>query len=174
MPDDRARTNKGPPPALRRGIASVFDGAHFFLLRPQSRFWFPRLYLCLDIMVTAMIALFSAFSLNRIAFTGNFGLFALGLLVTLAIIGLLDVFLNDLMSERWHAARHHRWMIYMGMALIFGAFIYANLNNPLLIALLIRYFLCVMVALSLAGLDLLERGEETVTRFRRLSDLDLK
>lgn len=158
-----------------QAIQAVFDGTAYYLLQPRSRFWFGRLYLSLDVLTTVFITLFSTFSLNRIAFTalsGNFGFVGVGILAVLAVLALLDVIVNDLLPDRFHLhwARHNRWCIFMGMALVFTTFMYVNATNPMLTALLVRYFLSASGALALAGLDLMERGEEKTFRNRRLTD----
>lgn len=156
-------------------IQGVFDGTAYYLLQPRSRFWFARIYLSLDVLTTVFITLFSAFSLNRIAFTslsGDFGFVGVGLLAVFGVLGLLDAIINDVLPDRYHIhwARHNRWWIFMGMALVFVTFIYVNATNHLLTALLVRYLLSASGAICLAAFDLMERGEERVFRLRRESD----
>jgi MFS family permease len=145
------------------------DGANFtdrltdFLLRERSRFWSLRLYFCCDIVATTIITTWAVESLNRQAFTalpGNVGWLAVVALAALGLLGLVDTIVNDLLPDRFRFpfGRRHRWMLFVGMALIVAMFIYVNLHDQSLLTLLLRHCLNVAGGFSLALLDLVERG----------------
>lgn len=145
-----------------------------FILARRSRFWLARLYMGLDIMATCFVAWLSPASLNRSAFvdlSGISGWVSLALLAGLATTALLDTVINDLMPERFHMhwARQRRWTIYIAIALLMAAFIYVNVHNPVLTALLFRYVLDVAMGVTLALFDLMERAEDV-----RLEDVRLE
>lgn len=143
---------------------NVFNGFAQYLMTRPSRFWSLRLYVCLDIIVTCIIGVVSAVSLNRVAFTGlagSFGWVITGAVFAAAVCGLLDVLINSLAPDRFGIplVRRHRWAIFMAIALGMAAFIYVNLKNPTLYALLMRYALNCAGCVVIVALDFMERGQ---------------
>lgn len=130
---------------------------------------FGRLYVCLCVLVTCAIAAFSTTSLNRVAFVGlggDAGWIVLALLASLALLGLLDTAINDLLPERWQMqwAKERRWVLYMGLALGLGAMVYVCLAYGLLTALSMRYGLDCLMALMVAALDVMEQTRRAEAR----------
>ncbi len=143
---------------------NIFNGLAQYLMTRHSRFWALRMYVCMDVMVTFIIAAFSAFSLNRLAFTGlagDFGWVIASVVFIAASMGLIDVWINSLLPPRFNLefVRHHRWLIFMTIAMGMAAFIYVNLRTPMLYAVMLRYSLNCFGCVLIAALDFMERGQ---------------
>lgn len=110
---------------------------------PATAYLPLRTYLCLRTLVVAVVCLGLAESLNGrlIAQAGAVGYAVVAVQVLCALIGLADVFINDVLPERFHMhwARAHRHYGYIGLALGNCAFLLVMAKADTLTLLALSY-----------------------------------
>ena len=125
-------------------------------------YWLCRLFLALLVMLSCITVLTEPQSLIAItlAASGPAGRLVVMLLLAFSMIALLDVFINDLLPEKWavHWTRNIRHLIYLGMALILTALAgVVSVYNPFTPLLPLTYLLYAAFAAATAYLDLFAR-----------------
>lgn len=84
-----------------------------------------RLYFCTNIILTNLLGFFDHKSLSYqlTSHAGMTGLLVLDLMTALAIFGLVDTFINDVLPDRYTAYHglESRHLIFMGLALCYAA-----------------------------------------------------
>ena len=125
-------------------------------------YWFGRLYVSADVAIIALIACFGKGTLSYrvIELSGGAGFWCVLGLACIALVGVLDVFINDLLPERFHlkTVKRHRHFLLMGIAI--GSLSVAGIvaMNFGLSVLHISLALPVFGATCMAVMDVYARG----------------
>lgn len=122
--------------------------------RPETAYLTLRVYLCLRTLVVAIVSLGEPDSLNGrlIEASGATSYIAIAVTVFCAVVGLLDVVVNDILPDDFHMrwARNHRHLGYIGLALGNCAFLLAIAKADTLSLLAISYFVDAVFAVHVA------------------------
>lgn len=147
-------------------------------LKPAQAFLYLRIYLVMSTYVVSLISLASAHSLNAnmIAAAGPSALVVTWLLVLLASVALVDIIINDVLSDHWRLpwALAHRHLGYVGMAVLDLSFVFAMARAETLTWLAARYLLdasfCTLVAWGHIIANQPSRAWPAVERRQRSTD----
>lgn len=126
------------------------------------RFWLTRLYLCLSVLVSAVVGAASsheAFSLHNLG-----GAAATTLLLWFCAVGLIDTIGHDLMGRReclFKKLRRFRFLWLMSMATGLIALTLENARWGMVDSEMLRYVLDAILASVLAALDIQVRRAAT-------------
>jgi hypothetical protein len=128
--------------------------------RILSKYWLTRAYLSLALLVKVAVIAWEPTSLTHTTLLGNTaGWSFMGVLMTLAVIGCLDVVINDLLppgySFPW--AREYRHWIYTLMASSFMCLTYAIFRERGFCAVMLTYWVDAAAAVAVANFDLFAR-----------------
>ena len=84
-------------------------------------YWFGRLYVSADVAIISLIACFGKDTLSYriIELSGPEGFWCVLALACIALLGVLDVLINDLLPELFHlkTVKRHRHFLLMGIAI---------------------------------------------------------
>ena len=112
-------------------------------MQPEKAYLPLRTYLCSRTLAVVIVTLFVTGGLNHrpVEQAGAAGFLVLALQAGLAMIGLLDIFINDILPERFRipSARFYRHYMYIGLALCNSAFLLVMAKNDTLTLLALSY-----------------------------------
>ena len=90
-------------------------------IKQLPMYWFGRLYVAADVVILALNACFAKNTLSYrvIELSGPAGFWCVLGLACIALVGVLDVFINDLLPERFQLqfVKRHRHFVLMGIAI---------------------------------------------------------
>jgi hypothetical protein len=116
--------------------------------------WMVRFYVSGSCLVTAGIAMLDPWSQHReiMAQDGLGGLAAFTMLAAVAVLGLVDVLVNDWLPERFSVrwTHRHRHVVFMGLALSQCAMAFVEVRAEEVRPVVARYLLDAFVALLVA------------------------
>ncbi|MEO8527290.1 MAG: hypothetical protein ABI460_21340 [Caldimonas sp.] len=123
------------------------------LMRPRPQYWLARLYLCCSVLLTTAFAWVLPVSAQKVALDaiGPEAWWVLGGVTAIAVVGIVDSIVNDLMPERYHFrwADRRRYQVFMVLALLLWTLVWLCQHGPSVL-LIARYALdgtaCVLVA----------------------------
>lgn len=112
-------------------------------MQPKKAYLPLRTYLCAQTLIVIIVSVFTEGSLNGrlVEQAGGVGYLVLALQAALASIGLLDIFINDILPDRFRipAARFYRHYVYIGLAVCNCAFLLVMAKNDTLTLLALSY-----------------------------------
>lgn len=133
-----------------------------------------RFYVSASVAVTAAIAGWDPYSQHRFAMAedGYGGLVAMTLLATIALAGMVDVVINDVLPERYSLpwTHRHRHVVFMALAVGQVALIYALIRAGDLKPSAGRYLLDALMATGIAVQGVIDHARhERALRLERIS-----
>lgn len=123
-------------------------------MQPEKAYRPIRTYLCLRTLIVVVVSLFVEGPLNGklVEQSGEAGFAVLFAQAALAIIGLLDIIINDVLPDRFRipTARFCRHYVYIGLALCNSAFLLVMAKNDTLTLLALSYVIDGIAAVWIA------------------------
>ncbi|WP_395055179.1 hypothetical protein [Polaromonas sp.] len=126
-----------------------------------ARYWMTRLYLATNVLALALAAVFDSSTLaHRVLIeSGAAGMWAMQALAVVAVVGLADCLVNDLLPDRFilRWSFRHRHLVYMALALGLVSISYITAKNYGPSTVHVFYMLHAAFATFVAFFDLFAR-----------------